>query len=340
LPARVRNLARDVAGGLGDDLARATALERHLRENYRYTFDTVGKDPAGDVADDLLFGRGEGHCEIFATTMAVMLRAANIPARLVTGYPATRYDLFIGEYEIRRLDGHAWVEAYIDGAGWVTFEPTPGYAIPPRESPRTIVQSMIEHLRHKITTDHVLRRVDWTTHLAEWFVRMWDEIKRLVALVVAALLTILREALLWLVVHFIDMLVFTVAVLASFYLFRRLAPGYTLWWWLERWHVARAAQDGPRAQVLACYAGVERLLARKGLPRPSAWTHRDYEARIGHQLGWLRTPVALLTNIFGIARYSMLDINQSQAQLAEKSFREIAMALRDLPPARREMKRN
>jgi hypothetical protein len=267
--------------------------------------------------------------------MAVMLRAADIPARLVTGYPATRYDLFSGEFEIRRLDGHAWVEAYIDGAGWVTFEPTPGYDVPPRESPRSAVQSLVEHLRHKIAADRVLQRVDWSTHLAEWFVRLWDEIKRLVAFAVAALLAMLREVVMWLAAHLLEILVLVVAALASIYLFRRLAPGYTLWWWLERWRVSRAGRAGPRARVFACYEGVERLLARKGLPRPPAWTHRDYESRLGHELGWLRSPVALLTNLFGLARYSTLALTDSQARLAEDSFRDIATALRDLPPARR-----
>jgi hypothetical protein len=271
--------------------------------------------------------------------MAVMLRAADIPARLVTGYPATRYDLFSGEFEIRRLDGHAWVEAYIGGAGWVTFEPTPGYVLPPRESPRSAVQSLVEHLRHKITADRVLKRVDWTTKLSEWFVRLWDEIKRLLTFVVAALLALLRTALVWLAAHFLDVLALVVAALASIYLFRRLAPGYTLWCWLERWRVARAGHSSPRARVFACYEGAERLLARKGLPRPPAWTHRDYETRLGHEFGWLRSPVAVLTNLFGLARYSTLELKDSQAQLAENSFREIAAALHDRPPPRRAMNR-
>ena len=68
--------------------------------------------------------------------MVLMLRSIHIPARLVTGYSATTYNPITGYYEVFTLDAHAWVEAYIEGEGWVSFEPTNAYALP-REKDKT-----------------------------------------------------------------------------------------------------------------------------------------------------------------------------------------------------------
>jgi protein-glutamine gamma-glutamyltransferase len=72
-----------------------------------------------------LFVHREGHCEYFATAMAIMLRAEGIPARNVTGFLGGRWNAFGGYYAVRSADAHAWVEAYLPGEGWVTFDPTP-----------------------------------------------------------------------------------------------------------------------------------------------------------------------------------------------------------------------
>ena len=63
------------------------------------------------------------------------MRAQDIPARLVTGYSVTTFNPVTGYYEARVLDGHAWVEAWIAGTGWVTFEPTAAYALPKENTP-------------------------------------------------------------------------------------------------------------------------------------------------------------------------------------------------------------
>lgn len=59
-----------------------------------------------------------------------MLRSLGIPARLVTGYAANDYNPLTGYFEVRRLDAHAWAEAYFPEYGWVTFQPTPSFELP------------------------------------------------------------------------------------------------------------------------------------------------------------------------------------------------------------------
>jgi transglutaminase-like putative cysteine protease len=106
---------------------KAVAVEAHLESSKRYSL-TV-EQPEGDVADAFLFEMDAGYCTYFATTMVTMLRAEGVPARFVTGYtPGERAD---GEFVVRGLDSHAWVQVYVPGEGWVRFDPTPAS---PRES--------------------------------------------------------------------------------------------------------------------------------------------------------------------------------------------------------------
>jgi transglutaminase-like putative cysteine protease len=78
----------------------------------------------GDSVDDFLFTTHEGFCEHFAASFVVLMRAAGIPARVVTGYQGGEYNE-VGEYMvIRQRDAHAWAEVYLDGRGWVRVDPT------------------------------------------------------------------------------------------------------------------------------------------------------------------------------------------------------------------------
>jgi transglutaminase-like putative cysteine protease len=124
LDPRIAGLARRFAAGADGDLARARAIERHLRSGYGYTLEL----PAREVADPLanfLFVRRKGHCEYFASSMAVMLRSEGIPARIATGFQSGVYNPVSGLWLVRASDAHSWVEAWIPGHGWTTFDPTP-----------------------------------------------------------------------------------------------------------------------------------------------------------------------------------------------------------------------
>jgi transglutaminase-like putative cysteine protease len=123
---RVIALAKKVTEGLSDPLKMAIALETHLRDQdrYRYSLDqpnTHGRLPL----DVFLFEAKRGHCEYFATALAIMLRAVGIPSRNVTGFVGGEYNVYGGYYSLRQADAHSWVEALIPERGWVTLDPTP-----------------------------------------------------------------------------------------------------------------------------------------------------------------------------------------------------------------------
>jgi transglutaminase-like putative cysteine protease len=124
LDPRIRGLSREWTAGAASDLARARAIETRLRGGYGYTLELPPAATADPLAN-FLFVRRRGHCEYFASAMAVMLRAAGVPARVATGFDSGVYNPLTGQWLIRASDAHAWVEAWLAGRGWTTFDPTP-----------------------------------------------------------------------------------------------------------------------------------------------------------------------------------------------------------------------
>jgi hypothetical protein len=121
---RIPALARRITEGIGSDEARARAIEQHLQRSYRYTTQLLSHEVHDPLAY-FLFRRREGHCEYFASAMAVMLRTLGIPSRVATGFAGGVYNPVSGWYVIRAADAHSWVEAYLPRTGWTTFDPTP-----------------------------------------------------------------------------------------------------------------------------------------------------------------------------------------------------------------------
>ncbi|MFQ5464677.1 MAG: DUF3488 and DUF4129 domain-containing transglutaminase family protein [Thermodesulfobacteriota bacterium] len=121
---RIRALAKDVTAGVSGGLAKAQKLTGYLRTNFEYSLDPGGRE-GRDPITQFLFETKKGYCEHYATTLAVMLRLVGVPSRIVTGFVPGEWNDFGGYFVVRQQDAHSWVEAYIDGTGWVTFDPTP-----------------------------------------------------------------------------------------------------------------------------------------------------------------------------------------------------------------------
>jgi protein-glutamine gamma-glutamyltransferase len=121
---RIPELARQMTVGADTPAQKARAIENHLRHDYGYTLELLSK-PVADPLAYFLFERKKGHCEYFASSMAVMLRTLGIPSRVVTGFQSGVYNPMTGWQVIRASDAHSWVEAWIEGRGWTTFDPTP-----------------------------------------------------------------------------------------------------------------------------------------------------------------------------------------------------------------------
>ncbi|MBW4056877.1 MAG: DUF3488 domain-containing transglutaminase family protein [Proteobacteria bacterium] len=121
--ARIRALALQITHKGKKDRAKVALLENYFRNGgYRYST----KDLAtGDRAiEQFLFEKKQGHCEFFASSFALMLRAAGVPCRLVGGYLGGDYNQLGGYYLVTDDKAHVWVEAYIKGSGWVRIDPS------------------------------------------------------------------------------------------------------------------------------------------------------------------------------------------------------------------------
>ena len=121
---RISLLAAQVAAGQPSDLEKSRAVEKYLREHYTYTLEQPPMPPVDPLAA-FLFERRRGHCEYFASALAVMLRTLAIPSRVATGFDSGIYNPISGRQLIRASDAHSWVEAWIASRGWITLDATP-----------------------------------------------------------------------------------------------------------------------------------------------------------------------------------------------------------------------
>ena len=106
-----------------DTPAFVQAALQHLRTGgYSYTLDpgVFGND----TADEFWFDRKEGFCEHIASSFVVLMRALDIPARIVTGYQGGEINAVDGFWVLRQSDAHAWAEVWQEGTGWVRVDPT------------------------------------------------------------------------------------------------------------------------------------------------------------------------------------------------------------------------
>jgi transglutaminase-like putative cysteine protease len=131
LDPRISQLAQQITASAPSNYDKAIALEQYLSTHFGYTLDlprTLPRDPLANF----LFERKKGHCEYFASSMAVMLRSLGIPSRIITGFRGGEFNDLTNQYVVRASDAHSWVEAYFPGSGWISFDPTPPGSLPSR----------------------------------------------------------------------------------------------------------------------------------------------------------------------------------------------------------------
>ena len=120
---RARRLAQEWAESGSTSAAIAERALRFFREQgFVYTLEPplLGRDSV----DEFLFGSKSGFCEHYASSFVFLMRAAGVPARVVTGYQGGDINPVDGYMVVRQSDAHAWAELWFKGRGWVRFDPT------------------------------------------------------------------------------------------------------------------------------------------------------------------------------------------------------------------------
>ncbi len=131
LALKRQNELKQKLGRTPTDLELAEDFQFLLRDSgeFGYTLSLSIKDPTIDPVEDFLLNRREGHCEYFASTLTLMLRAVGVPARLVSGFKGAELNGLRGTWEVQERFAHAWTEVWSEEHElWLTFDATPAAA--------------------------------------------------------------------------------------------------------------------------------------------------------------------------------------------------------------------
>jgi protein-glutamine gamma-glutamyltransferase len=278
LPDRIPALAREVTAGSRSPYEAALKLNHYLSTQFTYTLVLKQQTTLGPL-DEFLFVRRSGNCEYFAAAMAVMLRSVGIPARVVGGFQRGDWNPYGAYFMVRMKDAHSWVEAFLDGPGWVTFDPSPRAAAEAAFGVRSTASLYLDALRMR-----------WYRYVVNWSLR--DQVG------VAA--SVHRGASEWRssLLSWRDLLravptgwvaAIVVSMLVAAWLLRRHAPGAT----------RRAAA----AAVPRFYIQALRALARRGFRRGSTETAREFSQRVESAAPAFASAVARLTAAYERCRF-------------------------------------
>lgn len=170
VPAFVRDLATQLHAELpptGDDLVFARLCRDWLQQHRRYAL--PGTPGFARNLGEFLVGTAPGHCEYFATALALLLRSGGVPCRLIGGYLAHEWDVTDGAVLVRGKDAHAWVEALAPNGAWVTLDATPAADVAAGSRPAQTwwgqVQADLERLWAAVAGFDAERRAQWLAWL-------------------------------------------------------------------------------------------------------------------------------------------------------------------------------
>ena len=123
---RTVQLAREWRSAATDDRAYIERVLAWFNDEHAYS---ITAPPLGrHTADEFLFDTRVGYCEHFSSAFVILMRAAGIPSRVVTGYTGGVPNRVGGYWVVRQMDAHAWAEVWLPGEGWVRVDPTAAVA--------------------------------------------------------------------------------------------------------------------------------------------------------------------------------------------------------------------
>lgn len=272
LPARVGELAKSWIGDETDPERRAKRIEAALRKGYRYDLESPSGG-AKNPLDDFLFVSKRGHCEFYSTAMAVMLRTQGVPTRNVNGFIGGTFNRFGRYYAVRQGDAHSWVEVYVEGKGFVRFDPTP----PADAAPQSEITGVLAFVRDMV--EAAAQR--WDRNVVGYDMRQQVSLLRAVRDRYSELKTKNRVAS-------------TVLASPRRAFFSILGVGLLIGagvYWYRRRGKPRAQQTPPnevevrQRETAELYRALDSALAQRGAPRPSGTpplTHAQSLSALGH----------------------------------------------------------
>ena len=300
LDPRVSRLAAQITSSAGNEFDKAAAVENYLKTRFGYTLElppSAVKDPIANF----LFERKQGHCEYFASAMAVMLRTLGIPSRVITGFRSDEFNDLTANYVVRAKDAHAWVEAYFPGSGWHTFDPTPaGASGTPQgwERLALYIDAMSSFWRDWVVSYDTSHQYALGQAAFSGTRGLWDRTRAWARQHYDSMLQWARHsqdrvehsprrwAVVAVVIAFVFLLLGNIG---------RIVRGLH-----EKWLRAHPERSPEQAAAM-WYRRMSRVLARRGVEKPAAQTPQEFVKKIKDSR--LREPVARFTDAYESARF-------------------------------------
>jgi len=326
LDPRIPQLARQITASAGTTYDKAAAIQQYLMTRYGYTLQlprTMPRDPLANF----LFVRKQGHCEYFASAMAIMLRTQGVPARIVNGFRGGEFNDLTGSYLIRARDAHSWVEAYIPGEGWISFDPTPpGLGITPGRWNRLqlYLDAASEFWREWVVNYDNAHQRTLEASAAQHTQSLWQRQRAWLRARYASLLadarsaqrSLLRSPSRW-TLGWAGAVVFLLLLLNV----RR---------WAGAWRAHRTAAHPAQAPQMAAsiwYARMTRVIARHGWHKLPAQTPQEFVTSIQEE--GLRSSVARFTRHYERARFAQ---STEDAERLPELYQEISSPTKESQP--------
>jgi protein-glutamine gamma-glutamyltransferase len=279
-------LAQEMRGRVSSDEEFVSDVLAFFRNNgFEYTLTPPRLD--FDSVDDFLFNTKRGFCGHYASAFVMMMRAAGVPARVVTGYQGGDWNP-IGEYWlVRQSDAHAWAEVWIDGKGWTRIDPTA--VVAPERLQRGIYDIIPDSLP---ASARILREMPWLADIRQ----RWDALnnwwnQRVLRFDFSTQVDLLK----WLGIDEPDWQTLG-------WLF---AAGLVGWLALIAWHVGRGLRVTRMDRLARAYVKLCRKLARAGAPREPHEGPLAYAAAVARRRPDLADNVRALLNRYADLRYGI-----------------------------------
>jgi protein-glutamine gamma-glutamyltransferase len=325
LDPRIQQLALSITEKASNPYDKAEAIELYLKTHYAYTLDLRG-DPGNDPLAYFLFDRRAGHCEYFASAMAIMLRALGIPSRYATGFLPGEFNDVGNDYIIRESDAHAWVEVYFPGYGWMTFDPTPGGDV---THPAGIMAHLAMYwdwfqlswsewivnydFAHQVRLGDNTQRAtrDYSVRTREWYEQKQEQAMR-VLLVLDRHIEASRYSLPVLLVFLIGLL---------FWLRGKAIVRYAV----SRWRLgARRGSKLTPSLAIFEYQEMLKMLEKAGWKKTASQTPREFAAAI--PAAAISAPILQLTELYQAARFGSRPVPADEATSLLRLIRELLRA--------------
>ncbi len=328
LAERVHTLASEIGKDAETPYDTVLTVQNYLLQNYEYSLDvprTSGLMPV----EDFLFVNQAGHCEFYATSMALLLRILNIPTRVVNGFAQGRWNEYGNFFTVRQSDAHSWVEVFFPGHGWLTFDPTPSAAFGETyrqfvEQPGLIarIYRYGEHLRSQwnryivdygtrdqarlaLKAFYTLRRGRGRRHSIRRSMRQWKDR-------IESFFTHLSPRQIALIIG---------GLVAGLFVFRLVYKT------LKQLHIRLPGVKWPRwttrRKVIRFYKTMLHILSKKGFSKAQSVTPGEFADHIRQQAPAYHHAVRHITDVYYAVRYGHLQLRPEELRTIEGLLHEL-----------------